>query len=174
MRNSLKNYMIATATGVLLFSLAALAGPDPGECYQVEGNLVDNCGWETGCWHAWRIVGEIDVAGGEVAHSGEWGGIVKAHQEVEFMGQPLATVAGQAYTLSFWMRNPEPLDRLQILWIDGDVVDTVLDLVDVPAEGYTQFVVPDLIATSDSMEIYWAIGNAPGDIDFDDVVVAPQ
>ena len=169
----MKKYMIATATGILLFSLAALA--DPSECTEVEGNLVDNCGWETGCWHAWRINDSIvDVAGGEIAHSGEWGGIVHPHQDVEYMGQGLSTVAGQVYTVSFWLRNTEPVDRLQVQWIDGDVVDTVLDLVDLPAEGYTQFVIPDLLATSDSMEIYWALGNALGDIDFDDVVVAPQ
>jgi len=165
-----KNYLIAT--GVLLFSLAALA--QNSECDQVAGNLVDNCGWETGCWHAWYGNLFIDVGGGEVAHSGDWGGIVHAHNDIEYIGQSLSTVVGQAYTLSFWMRNTQPVDRLQIEWNDGDVVEIPLDLENVPAQGYTQIVVPDLIATSNSMAVIWALSNSLSDIDFDDVVVVPQ
>ncbi len=166
-----KNYLIAT--GVLLFSLAALA--QNSECDQVAGNLVDNCGWETGCWHGWNANSDIvDVDGDGVAHSGAWGGIVHAHQGVEYIGQPLSTVVGQAYTLSFWVRNAETVDSLQVNWIDGDAVEIPLDMVNVPAQNYTQFVIPDLIATSNAMSFYLALGNALGDIDVDDVVVAPS
>src|ERR1700687_531401 len=171
MWNALKKYLIST--GVLLFSLTALA--DPSQCTEVTDNLVDNCGWETGCWHAWRINDSIVAAGdGGIAHSGDWGGIVHPHVDIEYMGQGVSTVVGQAYTLSFWVRNLQSLDRFQVLWIDGDVVQYPLDLQNVPAEEYTQFVIPDLIATSDGMEIYWGLGNSLGDINFDDVVLAPQ
>src|SRR5713226_2290714 len=112
MRNMSKKYLIAT--GVLLFSLAALA--DTSECDEVKGNLVDNCGWETGCWHAWYGNLFIDVGGGEVAHSGDWGGIVHAHEGIEVIGQELSTVVNQRYTLSFWVRNTELVDRFQVLW----------------------------------------------------------
>jgi len=171
MRNTLKKYLIAT--GVLLFSLTALA--DPSECTEVSGNLVENCGWETGCWLGWYAnTYVIDVGTDEVAHSGVYGGIVHAHNDIEYIGQSLSTVVGQAYTLSFWMRNTQPVDRLQIEWNDGDVVEIPLDLENVPAQGYTQIVFPDLIATSNSMAVIWALSNSLSDIDFDDVVVVPQ
>jgi len=171
MRNTLKKYLIAT--GVLLFSLTALA--DPSECTEVSGNLVENCGWETGCWLGWYAnTYVIDVGTDEVAHSGVYGGIVHAHNDIEYIGQSLSTVVGQAYTLSFWVRNAETVDSLQVNWIDGDAVEIPLDMVNVPAQNYTQFVIPDLIATSNAMSFYLALGNALGDIDVDDVVVAPS
>jgi hypothetical protein len=174
MRNISKKYLTSLfAAGVVLFSLAAMAGDS--ECDGVQGNLVDNCGWETGCWHGWsanELV--LDVGGGEVAHSGAWGGIVHAHEGIEYIGQRLSTVIGQSYTLSFWMRNVQTVDTLQVNWIDGDDVQVPLDLENVPAQNYTYFVIPDLIATSAGMNIYWALGNAQGDIDIDDVVLAPS
>jgi hypothetical protein len=88
--------------------------------------------------------------------------------------QELPTVSGQSYTLSFWVRNTEPMDRLQVLWTPDGVDEMVFDLQSIPAQDYTQYVIPDLVASSNSAEVWLMFGNALGDVDIDDVVLVPS
>ncbi|SRR5258707_3561425 len=172
MRITLQNCLIAA--GVLLFGIAAWAGPS--ECDAVPDNLITNCGWETNCWAGWHPSAPIvDIGRDELAHSGDYRGIMYAHPGLEWVGQQeLPVVAGQSYTLSFWVRNTEPMDRLQVLWTPDRIDEVVFDVQNIPAQDYTQYVITDLVATTDNAEIWLLFGNALGAVDIDDVVLAPQ
>jgi hypothetical protein len=171
MRNTLK-YCLITA-GVLFFGIAGWAGPS--ECDAVQDNLITNCGWESNCWFGWHPSASIvDIGRDEFAHSGDYRGIIHAHPGLEYVGEEdLPVVVGQAYTLSFWVRNTEPVDRLQVLWSSDRVDQIVLDLENIPPQDYTQIVIPDLIASSVDTGVFWGFANALGDIDIDDVVLVP-
>ena len=173
MRITLQNCLIAA--GILLFGVAAWAGPS--ECDAVQDNLIANCGWETNCWAGWHPSAAIvDIGRDEFAHSGDYRGIIHAHPDLEYVGQQdLPVVEGQAYTLSFWIRNLQPMERLQVLWTRWDGIDEmVFDLQDIPAQDYTQYVISDLIASSDMAQVWLMFGNALGDVDIDDVVLVPS
>lgn len=172
MTNMLKQCLIAA--GVLFFGVAVWA--DPSECDQVQGNLIVNCGWESNCWYWWNPTGSIDIGRDEFAHSGDYRGVLYPHLGMEWFGQHQVPVeVGQTYTLSFWVRNPEPLDRIQVIWRADFVDEIVFDQQNIPAaQDYTQFVIPDLVASNENMEVWLGFANALGQIDIDDVVLAPS
>jgi len=162
------------AVGVFLFGFGAWAGDS--ECDAVDGNLVDNCGWETNCWAGWHPSAPIvDVGRDGFSHSGDYYGIVHAHPGLEYIGQDyLPTNVDQAYTLSFWVRSDSPIARLQVIWSSQDVDQTVLDLENLNVQDWTQIVVPDMVAWRDYMFVYWNFGNSVSDIDLDDVMFSAQ
>jgi hypothetical protein len=170
MGNTSTKYLVVTA--VLLFGFAPQR--DPSECDAVEGNLIFNCGWETNCWAGWHPTASIvDIGRDGRAHSGDYYGIMYAHPGIEYIGaQGLPAEVGQAYTLTFWVRTQQALDRLQVIWTTEGVDTVVLDLQNVPAmQDYTQFVVQNLNASSDYVEVWLGFANALSQIDIDDVVL---
>ena len=172
MRNTLQKCLITV--GVLLFGIGAWAADS--ECDAVKDNLITNCGWEFNCWAGWHPSASIvDIGRDEFAHSGDYRGIIHAHPGLEYVGQQeLPVVAGQAYTLSFWVRNTQPMERLQVLWTPDRVDEIVFDVENIPAQEYTQYVIQDLIASTDNAEVWLMFGNALGDVDIDDVVLVPS
>jgi len=66
------------------------------------------------------------------------------------------------------------MERLQVLWTPDRVDEIVFDLENIPAQDYTQYVIQDLIASTDSAEVWLMFGNALGDVDIDDVVLVPS
>ena len=175
MRNTSKKHLIV-ATGVLFFGIAAQAFETASQCDAVWGNLIFNCGWEGNCWGGWHPSAPIvDIGRDRFAHSGSYRGIIHAHPGMEWVGQQfLNTFPDQAYRLSFWIRNFEPIDRLQVVWsADGHVEVVVFDVENIPpSEEYTQFVVENLVAADgDGAAVYFFLGNSLGDIDIDDVVL---
>jgi hypothetical protein len=172
MRNTLKKCLIAA--GVLLFGIAAWASPS--ECDAVPDNLIVNCGWEWNCWGGWHPSAPIiDIGRDELAHSGDYRGILHPHPGLEYVGQEdLPVVVGESYTLSFWVRNAEAMDRLQVLWVTDRVDQIVLDLQNIPPQEWTQVVVRDLTAMSEDTGVFLGFANAQGDLDIDDVVLVPN
>src|SRR5262249_21083080 len=129
------------AVAVLLFAFGAWAGDS--ECDAVDGNLVANCGWEGNCWGGWHPSTNIDVGRDGSAHSGDYYGIIAPHSGLEGAAQEdLNTIVGQSYTLSFWVRNADPIERLQVTWYSLESPgEVVLDLADLPPEDWTQIVI---------------------------------
>jgi len=167
MTSTLRKCLLAA---LCLFPFAAWAD---SECDGID-NLIANCGWEGNCWGGWHPTAPIiDVGRDGTAHSGDYYGILYPHSGLEGAEQEdLNTAVGQSYTLSFWVRNAEPIERLQVTWYSMYTQEqVVLDLADVPPQDWTQFVVPDLVAVSDAMRVYWAFANATGEVDIDDVVL---
>jgi len=162
------------AVVVFLFAFGAWAGDS--ECDSANGNLVDNCGWETNCWAGWHPGGSVvDIGRDGFSHSGDYYGLIHPHPDVEWIGQDyLPTDVDQAYTLSFWVRSDSPIERLQVIWSSQDIDQTVLDLSNLDVQEWTQIVVPGMVAWRDAMFVYWNFWNSANDIAIDDVTFTAQ
>jgi hypothetical protein len=165
-------YTIVIGGTLLCFSFAALA-QSPTECSQVPDNLISNCGYETGCFAGWAVTDSwtAQFEGGEVAHSGNFGLKFDPRDSVVQLGQGLATVAGQSYSLSFWLRTGQTANRVQLWWNEDELVlDTMTD----PDSPYQQIVIDGLVASSDGTMFWLGFTNPDDSIYLDDFVVVPS
>ncbi len=186
-QSSARGYSSSTRTGVVVdqdvvvdFALdptVAPCNPDgvdiPSECDSVSGNLVANCGFETGTFASWTRSGDqgftsIDPGS---AHSGNFGLDTGPVGGLGFFAQNLATTPGARYNLSFWLDNEPPPSpsRFQVSW--GGTV--IFDSSDLPQFTYRQYCWVGT-APSDSTELKFGFQQVPSFFHFDDVVVTPQ
>jgi len=141
-------------------------------CDHVPGNLVANCGFETGDFTAWARSGDpsftsIDRGAG---HSGMFG-LVAGPSGLGFIAQNLATTPGGTYSICYWLLNlGGPPNRFQVSW-GGTVIRDDYDRL--PWGGYMQFC-QDAVAPSDTTEVKFGFQQLPSFFLFDDVSVAPQ
>ena len=110
-----------------VFLLAVICGVWGGSqamasslCSVVAGNLVSNCGFETGDFTGWTIGGDTDNPGGYYfgvdgfdANSGNDGAFMSQDFNDDGIGsvslsQTLATTAGDTYSVSFWLDQDTP------------------------------------------------------------------
>jgi hypothetical protein len=160
------------------FALDPMAGPcnpsnrPPSECTTVAGNLVANCGWETGLYPPWVRSGNLGATGidAQSAHSGSFGLDIGPVGSLGFVAQDLATKAGGTYSLSFWLKNlgGNP-NRIQISW--GGAV--ILDQTNLPSFPYTEYCWEGS-AAGESTELKFGMQQDPTYFHFDDVVVVPR
>jgi hypothetical protein len=142
------------------------------DCDRVAGNLVMNCGFETGTFTAWTQSGDpsfttIDAAS---AHSGSFGLDIGPTGSLGFIAQNLATTAGGSYSLCYWLLNQQGTpNRFQVSW--GGTV--IRDDSDLPQFNYTQTCV-NVVAPGDTTELKFGFLQVPAYFHFDDVSVAPQ
>ncbi|MCW6536417.1 PEPxxWA-CTERM sorting domain-containing protein [Sphingomonas lycopersici] len=87
--------------GVGALALAAAATPSNA------AELVTNGGFETGNFSGWTLGGNTGFTGVDAAsaHSGTYGAYFGAVGSTGTLSQLLNTVAGQTYTVSFWLSN---------------------------------------------------------------------
>lgn len=105
----------------------ALAGPAP--C-GVSGNIVLNCGFETGGFTDWTQSGNLGFTTVSTnpffVHSGIFGAQVGPIGSDGFLSQTLATTAGTTYRISLWYdpsgQTPSDLD---IEWNHATLLDVV-------------------------------------------------
>src|SRR6202158_3197425 len=89
------------------------------DCARVAGNLVANCGFETGDSTGWTRSGDqsftsIDAAS---AHSGSFGLDTGPTGTLGFFAQKLATISGGSYSLCYWLSNEGgPANQFQVSW----------------------------------------------------------
>jgi hypothetical protein len=87
------------------------SGDPPSICNAVAGNLVLNCGFETGDTTGWVFTpapsgSNFGVEGGEFANSGAFGAQFGATDPFDdFLSQTLSDHAGSDYTFSFYVTN---------------------------------------------------------------------
>lgn len=143
-------------------------------CDHVPGNLVANCGFETGDFTSWTRSGDqswtsIDPGSG---HSGMFGLVSGPTADLGFIAQNLATTpGGGSYSVCYWLGNiGRPPNRFQVSW-GGTVLRDVSDLE--PWSGYVQFC-HDVVAPTDTTELKLGFLNPASFFFFDDVSVAPQ
>ena len=137
-------------------------------CDATAGNLVANCGFETGDFTSWVQSGDTSFTTVEnLPHSGSWALYTGPVDSLGFVSQNLATTPDGVYNLTFWLANSQTPNHFQVSW-DGVVI---FDSVDMPDFFYTQFELDGLVASTDSTELKFGFYNVPDYFAFDDVVV---
>jgi hypothetical protein len=172
---SAPGFLTQTQTGVVVnqdvvvsfeFESAAL-------CDHVPGNLVANCGFETGDFTSWIRSGDPSATSVQMAaaHSGTWGLFTGPVQDLGFFAQNLPTVNGASYQICYWLSNLSAgtPNRFQVSW--GGTI--IRDDSSLPQFPYTQFC-HDVVAPGDTTEVKFGFLQVPSFFDFDDVSVAAQ
>jgi hypothetical protein len=163
-------------------------------CNSIATNLVANCGFETGDFTSWTLAGN-DVPGelgnlygvegtdpyplpdGTAPNSGNFQAFFSdLAANPTTLSQSIATVAGQQYTISFYMAQelvgPGTVNN-DLLAKFGSV--TLDNLSDVGVQGYTEYSF-NTVATSSSSLLSLSFGNDIGEFLVDDisVVASPE
>ena len=140
---------------------------------QASADLVTNGGFETGDFSGWTVA-TADYAyigvDGNAPHSGNFGAYIGADTTIS---QSIATVAGQTYSISFW------------LMVEADVLNAatpnsfsasfggvpLLSLQDAPASDYTVYTFN--VTASQNLSLLSFFGSdTPAFLDLDDVKVS--
>ncbi len=127
---------------------------------------VFNGGFESGSFAYWTLHGDSTIAGGlangvitsrsfsgagAFIHSGAYAAFLGESNFLASLSQTVATVAGQAYLLSFWLANPsgDTPNEFLVSW-NGS---TLFDQVNIGTLGWTnfQFVVPTTLTNTTLM-----------------------
>jgi hypothetical protein len=154
-------------TLLALLGLAAIPLSAASICDAVVGNLVANCGFETGDFTGWVVTGNTGFTGvtGSYANSGNYGGYFGAIGSDTLLTQTLPTLAGTV-DLSFYLENNggTPND-FTVLW---NGVDVGPNLLNVGSFGYTQYTFVLAGAGNDTLQ--FQVRQDPSYFGLDDVV----
>jgi PEP-CTERM motif len=128
---------IIALVGVL--ALAALPALAADVC-QVPGNLLVNCGFETGDFTGWTQSGNTGFTGvstGIYAYSGNYGAFLGPEGSDGYLSQNVGAPGVTVYFVSFWLEqlNSGGPNDFTVYW---NGVDVGPDLFDANAFGFTQ------------------------------------
>jgi len=185
MQASAGGFASRTVSGVVVnmdvvvdFALDPRVGPctpdrisAPGVCAGIAGNLVLNCGFETGDFTSWTRSGDLGFTSIDAgsAHSGNFGLDTGPVGGLGFIAQNLPTTPGATYNLRFWLRNLGGTpNHVTVDWGGANIFDSS----DLAAFGYTEYCWSGT-APSDSTELKFGFQQVPSFFHFDDVSVAP-
>ena len=140
----------------------------------VGGNIVNNCGFETGTFAGWTQSGNLGFTGVDSAaidvHSGSFGAFFGPVSTLGFITQNLVTTPGSTYNLSFWLRNDGGSVTEWLVSFNGV---TLLDVSNAPAFQYTLFTFNGLLATGPSTPLLFGFRQDPAFWSLDDIIVTP-
>ena len=142
------------------------------DCARVAGNMLVNCGFETGDFTGWSRSGDPGSTGIDAssAHSGSFGLDIGPVGGLGFIAQNLATKSGASYSLCYWLANVGGTpNHFQVSW-GGAIIRDDTNLGVFP---YEQSCV-SVVAPSDSTELKFGFLQAPSYFHFDDVSVAAE
>jgi hypothetical protein len=141
----------------------------------VSTNLVRNGGFETGDFTGWTRSGDTS-ADSVIAdtdpthvHSGTYS-YRSGPDNLVFLTQTLATVAGVSYNLDFWLSNP--IGGAGTEWLAKVGGNTLMDVTDAPAFNFTHYTFT-FTATGSSTDLQFGTRNSPDWFYLDDVSVTP-
>src|SRR6202022_343667 len=137
------NKLTLALAALVVFGLGAPAAK--ADVCTVAGNLVTNCGFETGTFAGWTQSGNTGFTGVDTssAHSGTFGMDTGPVGSLGFITQNLATTAGGTYNLSFWLANAGGSGTEWLVRFNGV---TLADVIDAPAFAYRLFTFNGLVA----------------------------
>ena len=133
--------------------------------------LVANGGFETGDFSSWSLTGNTGFAGvtNNPVHSGQYAFFDGAVGSVGVLSQTVATVAGQSYDFSFWLRSDGGTPNNFTASLGG--VALIAPLVNAGAFGFTQFS-GTIVAASNNASLSFGFRDDPGFWELDDVSLA--
>jgi hypothetical protein len=146
-------------------------GADPPSiCDAIPGNLVQNCGFETGDFTHWTVVANLTAVCSGVAsaygpNSGTYSACLGNEGSLGFVSQTITDIPGETYTLSFWLKSDGFTPNEFQVSYNGTVLT---DMVNMSAFGYTQFSFAGLIGTG-SDTIQFGERDDDGFLNLDDV-----
>lgn len=144
-------------------------------CAAVAGNLVANCGFETGSFSGWTLGGDTSNSGVDMfsSHTGRYGAYFANNGAPQTVAQTLATTAGTRYTYRFWLLSED-------LTYQGPAFFRALvggqPLFDLEGQATGSFTAYSFsaVATGASTPLQFVVENAPSFYQLDDVSVAPS
>jgi hypothetical protein len=174
---------------ILLLLSAGAARADI--CTGVSGNLLQNCGFETGDPTGWVLSSEWSVSDA-VPHSGTYyavsscGGAACIDTPTSYVYQDVATTPGRLYDLTFYFTNRQGV-QFEVAWGaagpltptpfgNGSCLggtDCIYNTTDAPSP-YTEVTVLGLPAVSTTMRLEFFSANGNKDSKLDDVSLVQQ
>lgn len=173
----INNLSLAFAAFVVLALAPAAVKAIPSQCDAVPGNIVLNCGFESGSffprWTQSGNTGTTEVIQNmDRAHSGDFYALFGSPGSLGFITQDLFTVPGASYNLSFYLQNFNSSTPNQFQVSFNGVV--LLAPTDQPAFDYIQLTFSNLVAnTETATQLQFGFRHDSGGWRFDDVVVTP-
>lgn len=159
-------------------------------CDSIAVNSVTNCGFETGDFTGWQLMGNdvptelglqygvegTDPIDGISPNSGDYQAFfADLTSNPTTLSQTITTIPGELYTVSWYLaQDTTPTVPYSNAFSASFGGDTLADLTGISAQGYT-FYTDQVGATSASTTLSFTFGNDLGEFLLDDVsVVAPE
>jgi|HubBroStandDraft_1064217.scaffolds.fasta_scaffold164536_2 hypothetical protein len=144
--------------------------PDPGSvCNAITGNLVGNCGFETGDFTDWTQGGNLvfqevqDFA----AHSGNWGAYLGPVGSDGTLTQTITDSAGTV-DLDYWLANDDSgADAFSVQWDGTTIAGSVLN--NAGSFGYSLY--SFVLTSTGSDTLQFSFEQTPGFWELDDISV---
>jgi flagellin len=180
----MKNYIAPSCIALCLFFAATQSKASSG-CSSIAGNLVANCGFETGDFTSWTLSGNdvpgeagnlYGVEGTDPDGISPHGGVDQAFigdlvSNATTLSQTIATTATDDYTITFWLAQdtaPSAEYGNELLASFGGA--SLVSMTDVAVEDYTKYTYT-VAATSSSSVLDITLGDGLGEFLLDDVSV---
>jgi len=136
------------------------------DCTMVPGNLLVNCGFDSGDFTGWVQSGNPTLT--SVVGEGHTGPAASfGPPTLGFIAQTVPTIPGANYRLSFWLLSMGQPNHMQILW------DTYVraDLIDVGNTVFAQYTYENFSTFQTMTGIKLGFSNVLGSFLLDDVVL---
>ena len=170
---------VAIAQEKVLPPAPAVAVPlIPSQCETVPGNLVMNCGFETGNLLAWDQTGDLGFTSVTIVpHSGTFGLHAGPVGGEGFITQFLVTPVGATCYISFWLRNFGQPNAFEVDFNGAQVFagGSFLGGSDFGNFDYHlfAFIAPG-VTSATFTQLTFGFQNVPSFFDLDDIVVTCQ
>ena len=134
----MQNRLFVVAIAGVLTALSAAPARAQSQCDVVVGNIVLNCGFETGNFSFWTTPASANFIanGGFWTHSGSYGWAGGAVGGLGIASQSLSTIAGQSYNLSFFYNSSGSYPSELYVAFEGN---QLFDQSNIAAAGWTQY-----------------------------------
>lgn len=138
----LLNCLALLAAGALVAAAPALASPI---ACNVPGNIVVNCGFESGT-SPWVLSGDLAYFGTDIYHihsgtvSMHMGSTTSTLATGNHLSQDLVTTPGATYSLSFWLANTDdsgPAASFEAFWNGSAIAASLMTAGDTSFSEYT-------------------------------------